>query len=222
MMDLRPPAPPARPLAGFAEPHPQGAAPPGRFHAAAALPCWYACYTRGRHEKRVATLLAQRGFEHFLPLHARTAQWNDRKKRVLWPLFPSYVFVRFHLRDLSAVLGVYGMVTVVRVASVPVPVRDEELENVRRFVAALEAHNLEPEPEPYLAVGERVRIGAGPLCGVEGIVVQRRGRTRVLVGMKAVGQGMSVEVDVASLESLHTAPQLAMDPSRHVDQESRT
>src|SRR3954453_3637035 len=176
------------------------------FSAAPSAPQWWAAYTRGRHEKRAAALLEQRGIENFLPLHARMEQWNDRKKRVLWPLFPSYLFVRCDLRDLPRVLGGYGIVTVVRVGSTPMPVPDEEGENVRRFAAAIEAHGLEPELEPYLAVGERVCIGAGPLCGVEGIVVQRRGRPRVLVGLQAVGQGLSVEVDAASLQPLGTPP----------------
>ena len=54
---------------------------------------WYACYTRSRHEKRVAERLRQRGHTVFLPLVERVRQWHDRKKRVPWPLFPSYVFL---------------------------------------------------------------------------------------------------------------------------------
>ena len=178
----------------------------GGFHAAPAAPRWYACYTRGRHEKRVAALLEQRGIEHFLPLHASTEQWSDRKKRVLWPLFPSYVFVRVDPRDLPKALAVNGMVAVVRAGSAPVAIADEEIENVRRFAAAIEAHGLEPELED-LAVGRRVHVGAGPLRGVEGVVVERRGRARVLVGLQAVGRGMSVEVDAALLQPLDARPQ---------------
>ncbi|HEX6751383.1 MAG TPA: UpxY family transcription antiterminator [Longimicrobium sp.] len=175
---------------------------PGGFDAVPSAPRWYACYTRGRHEKRVAALLEQRGIEHFLPLHASTEQWSDRKKRVLWPLFPSYVFVRVDPRDLTKALAVNGMVAVVRGGSAPVAIPDVEIENVRRFAAAIEAHGLEPELEPCLAVGRRVHVGAGPLRGVEGVVVERRGRARVLVGLQAVGRGMSVEVDAALLQPL--------------------
>ncbi|HEX8690996.1 MAG TPA: UpxY family transcription antiterminator [Longimicrobium sp.] len=163
---------------------------------------WYACYTRGRHEKRVSTLLEQRGIEHFLPLHTRTEQWRDRKKRVDWPLFPSYVFVRFDLRELPRVLGVYGVVAVVRSGPAPAVIADEDIENVRRFAAAIDAHGMVPELEPWVEVGERVRVDTGPLSGVEGVVVQRRGRTRVLVGLQTVGQGLSVELDAASLRPL--------------------
>lgn len=173
----------------------------GAFAPAPAAPRWYACYTRGRHEKRVAALLDQRGIENFLPLRARLEQWKDRKKRVLWPLFPSYVLVRFDVRELPTVLGVHGVVTVVRVGSSPVPIPDEEVENVRRFAAAVDAHGLEPELEPFQP-GQRVLVVGGPLRGVEGVVVQRRGRARVLVGLQAVGQGLSVEVDAGQLQRL--------------------
>lgn len=175
---------------------------PGRFRAPAPEPRWYATYTHGRHEKRVAALLEQRGIESFLPLRARHEQWSDRTRRVLWPLFPSYVFARFDLRDLARVLGVTGVVTVVKVGPTPVPIADDEIENIRLLTRAVDSHGLEPELEPYAVVGARVRVGAGPLAGVEGVVVQRRGRTRVLVGLEAVGQGISVEVESATLELL--------------------
>lgn len=166
-------------------------------------PRWYACYTRGRHEKRVATLLRERGIESFLPVQEREEQWSDRRKQVGWPLFPSYVFGRFTLGDLSRVLATHGIVEIVRTGSAPAAIADGEIENVRRFAEALRMHGIPAEAEPFLEVGERVRVAAAPLCGVEGIVVKRRGRARVLVGLRAVGQGLSVELDAAALLPLN-------------------
>jgi transcription antitermination factor NusG len=103
------------------------------------------------------------------------------------------------------VVGVTGVVTVVKVGAAPVAIADEEIENIRLLATALDEHGLEPELEPYAVVGARVRVGAGPLAGVEGVVVQRRGRARVLVGLAAVGQGISVEVDSATLELVEEA-----------------
>ncbi|SRR6266566_5350807 len=166
-------------------------------------PKWYACYTRGHHEKRVATTLRDHQIESFLPTHSQERRWSDRIKKIASPLFPSYVFARFRLRELPRVLDVAGVVTVVRAGVTPVTIPDEEIENVRRFAEAADLHGIVPTIEPFVEVGERVRIDAGPLRGVVGVVLEwRRGRTRVLIGLQAVGQGLSVNVDTASLRRI--------------------
>jgi transcription antitermination factor NusG len=163
---------------------------------------WYACYTRSRHEKQVAQLLGQRGIESYLPLIPRLRQWKDRKKVVEWPLFPSYVFGRFRLSCLHEVLSVPGVATVVRSNGQPVAIATEELENVRRFAAGLVEGEAEAELRPYIEQGQWVRITAGPFVGVKGLVIERRNRKRVLVGLAAIGQGLEIDVDTRYLKAI--------------------
>src|SRR5262245_54926598 len=111
---------------------------------------WYACYTRARAEKQVARTLEQRGIESYLPLIPRERQWKDRRKVVEFPLFPSYVFSRFGPHHVHAVLTTPGVSTIVRSRGVPVPVADEELENVRRFAQALTSSGVEAEVRPLI------------------------------------------------------------------------
>jgi transcription antitermination factor NusG len=165
------------------------------------VPHWYACYTRARHEKRVSEQLALSGIETYLPLLLRERQWSDRRKLVGFPLFPGYVFGRFALEDLYRVVTVPGVATVIRHNGVPSPIEDGELENVRRFVAALAQTGQVPETRP-LEPGEAVRVMHGPFEGVEGVVVERRGRRRVLVGLKTIGQGMEIDIDRRNLQPM--------------------
>jgi transcription antitermination factor NusG len=166
-------------------------------------PAWYACYTRARHEKQVARLLLERTFETFLPTLPVKRRWKDRTKSVDWPLFPSYVFVRFDLQDLHRVLITPGVSTIVRSNGQPVPIREQEVENVRRFAAQIRASGMpEPERVPYPEKGDRVRVAAGPLTGIEGIVTERRGRDRVVIGLKGVGQGLLVNVVAGTVRRL--------------------
>ena len=165
-------------------------------------PRWYACYTRARAEKQVAKFLQTRGIESYLPLVMRNRQWKDRKKIVPFPLFPSYVFGCFAIRDLHSVLTTPGVSTIVRTQGQPTPIASEELENVRRFAAALAKTGVEPESRPFLAEGQRVRITEGPFEGVEGIVIESRGRKRVLVGISAIGQGLEVDIDTRLLKAV--------------------
>lgn len=172
------------------------------MHGSSAVKRWYACYTRARHEKQVDRLLKERGIESYLPLIPRMRQWKDRKKRVDWPLFPSYVFGRFMLSELHHVLGTPGVVTVVRSNGQPVSIADDELENVRRFARAMANQDVPLEVRPYLTEGQRVRITEGPFEGVQGIVIERRNKRRVLIGLSAIGQGLEIDVDTRLLRPI--------------------
>lgn len=164
-----------------------------------AEPHWYACYTRSRHEKQVNRLLQERGFDTFLPLIPRVSQWKDRKKVVEWPLFPSYVFGRFSLVDAHRVLTTPGVATLVKANGRPASISDEELENVRCFAQILSKGDVQSEARPFLTEGEWVEVMEGPFQGVRGIVVEHRNRRRVLIGIRAIGQGVEVDIDTSAL-----------------------
>src|SRR4051812_8267756 len=163
---------------------------------------WFACYTRARHEKRVALTLDERGMESFLPLVLRESQWKDRKKLVGFPLFPSYVFGRFSVTETHRVLSIPGVSTIVRIKGQPAVIRDHEIDNVRRFASALATTDMPIETIPFIAEGELVEVTSGPFAGVRGFVVERRSRRRVLVGLEAIQQGFEIDIDTRHLRVL--------------------
>src|SRR5438309_9668157 len=55
---------------------------------------WYAVQTRVHRERVVEQRLLERGVVTFLPTITEIRRWSDRKKRVEFPLFSSYLFVR--------------------------------------------------------------------------------------------------------------------------------
>lgn len=183
----------------MASPIPFGA--PGG-HAPAILfetPNWFACHTRARHEKAVAGLLQRQGIESFLPLRPQRSRWKDRVKLVHFPVFPSYVFVRFTLDHLTRVLSTHGVFTIVAVAGHPTPIPAREIESLRRASEAASQTGAEIQAAPLVHEGTRVRVASGPFQGVEGTVVERRGRKRVLVGITAIGQGLEIDVRITDL-----------------------
>jgi transcriptional antiterminator RfaH len=73
---------------------------------------WHVVYTRPKTEKKVASQLDDLGVKYLLPLKNEIRNWNDRKKTVNIPLFPSYVFVQpinkksyFEILDLHTVVN---------------------------------------------------------------------------------------------------------------------
>lgn len=164
---------------------------------------WHALYTRARHEKKVAAALSDRGFDEYLPLIARESQWHDRRKRILWPLFPGYVFVRFSPEEAAAVVAVPGVVSIVSVAGSPASIPESDLTNIRALVAAADATGSLPEPEVLLDKGQRVEVTRGAFQGVRGIVIEQRGAKTVLqVGLTAIRQGVRLETPTSAVRAL--------------------
>ena len=55
---------------------------------------WYALQTRVHRERVVEQRLQERGVPTFLPTVTEVRRWSDRKKKVEFPLFTSYLFVK--------------------------------------------------------------------------------------------------------------------------------
>lgn len=163
---------------------------------------WYAVYTNSHHEKRVALHLAEREIESFLPLYSTRHRWRNRCERTVeLPLFPNYVFVRIASRERVRVLAVPGVLSLVGVGRTPAALPDFEIEALRCGVGRRKI-----EPHPYLVVGERVRIEAGPMTGMEGVLVRKKNNFRVVLALDAIMQSVAVEVDADDLEPARTVP----------------
>jgi transcriptional antiterminator NusG len=161
---------------------------------------WYALYTRSRFEKKLLGELTERSVEVFLPMREILSRWKDRKKRVWLPVFPGYIFVRQvdSAVNRHRVLNIPGAVRFVSFEGHPVPVPEEQIEGVRRF---LESH-LSVDPYPYIKVGRRVEVIAGPLKGVQGRLVQKKGRFRFVLQVDLIRQAISVEIDASDVRPL--------------------
>ena len=86
----------------------------------------------------------------------------------------------------------------------PEHVPDAEIERVRRMVES----GLVVTPHPYVQVGQAVLIERGPLSGVEGILVDVRGKVRLVVSVNLLQRSVSAEVDRNSIRPIQT---LSMD-----------
>jgi transcription antitermination factor NusG len=147
-----------------------------------------------RHEKAVAAQLEARGVEHFLPLYKTIHRWRNRSVNLELPLFPSYVFVRLTESNRYNVITVPGVVDIVSFQGRPAVVPEEQIAAVQNALRFRRAY-----PCPYVANGNRVRIMAGPLTGIVG-VIDRVKDLRVIVSVDCVTSSIAIEVDAAELE----------------------
>lgn len=163
---------------------------------------------RSNHERITGAHLSDRGYEQFAPSYKVEKRWSDRVKQIDQFLFPGYIFCRFDPNDRLPILTAPGVVDVVGFGKLPEHVPDAEIERVRRMVES----GLLVTPYPYVQVGQAVLIERGPLSGVEGILVEVKGKLRLVVSINLLQRSVCAEVDRDSIRSI---PALSADLVRH-------
>ena len=154
---------------------------------------WFALQTRCRYESFVAKQLRHKGYDILLPLYECRRRWSDRIKELELPLFPGYLFCRFNPLDRFPIVVTPGVLQVVGIGKSPVPVDDAEIAAIQTAVQS----GLPRQPWPFLQIGQRVRVECGPLCGLEGILVDFKGRHRLVLSATLLQRSVAVEMDAA-------------------------
>lgn len=160
---------------------------------------WYAVYTIVRHEKTVKRSIEKRGIETFLPLREVVSQWTDRKKLVQLPLFPGYLFVRLYPGDSQSIFQVLNTRGVVRILSANgrlQPVPERQIDSVKNLTGS----NVHYDPHPHLVSGSEVVVMNGPLRGISGRVLDKKGDNRLIISIDIIKRSVAVKVDAADVE----------------------
>jgi len=152
---------------------------------------WYALTSKSQHEKAVHEQLQAKALESYLPLYRARRRWSDRIKIIDLPLFSGYVFCRFDFEDRLKVLQVSSILSIVGFGGKPCPIPNHEIETIQSVVGS----GLPFSPWPFLRLGQRVRICAGALEGVEGILVREKSSYRVVVNVELLNRAVAVEIE---------------------------
>ena len=157
---------------------------------------WFAAYIKHQHEKVAARILANKGFEIYLPLYSEPHRWKDRTKVVELPLFPCYLFIYTDLTRRLDILRTPGVFWLVGNAGTATPIPNAEIESLQ----ILSKSSARMNRHPYVKCGDRVRVRSGPLERVEGILLRVKSGYRVILSVQLVKQSVAVEVDLSLLE----------------------
>ncbi|MEO6329519.1 MAG: UpxY family transcription antiterminator [Ginsengibacter sp.] len=159
---------------------------------------WFAVQTRPRWEKKVASLLTDKGIEHYCPLHKAVHQWSDRKKIVLEPVFKSYVFVRIEDAKKWEIKKINGILNYVYWLGKPAHIRDTEILTIRKFLNEFDEVSVEKKDFHVNAI---VRVKQGVLMNYEGMIVEISGN-RIIVKIDSMDLQLSAHFDRKNLEKL--------------------
>ena len=164
---------------------------------------WFALRVRSRCEKAVAAIAENKGFEKFLPTYRSRERWSDRYQSVERPLFPGYVFCRLNPLHRLPLLTIPGVLHFVGIGRVPIAIDEKEIGAVQMALGS----GLRAEPWPFLDAGQRVWVEAGPLAGIEGVLLEARKRQFVVVSITLLKRSVAVEIDRHWVKPLGTTNQ---------------
>jgi transcription antitermination factor NusG len=155
---------------------------------------WRVAHTKSRNEKALAQDLIHKQVSYFLPMTWKVQHKSGRKTRTLLPLFSSYLFFCGGENERLEVLRTNRVANIIEVTDQQ-KLLDElsKIEQALRKGACLESH-------PYVKTGQRCRVTAGPLMGMEGIVLKTRAAARLILQVDILGQAASIEIDLDTIE----------------------
>ena len=148
---------------------------------------WYVAQTLVGKEAYATANLERQKFESFLPRFRKTVSHARKRREVLAPLFPGYVFVKFDpvaapWRCINSTYGVRRLISGRDQTPVPVPksVVEHFLSRCVGGILRSQASDFEP--------GQPVRILGGPLADRLAKIVECDSRGRVAVLLEIMGQ----------------------------------
>ena len=148
-------------------------------------PKWYLVKTKALNETRVHNRLTGAGYEVLFPKISRKSK-RHRGVFEMRPLFPTYLFVRFHGDELKTIKYTHGVARVICFGLEPHEVDEEIIAAVRARMNEEGIVKLEPK-SVTLSPGQRVKIGEGPFAGLDAIFIEEMpDRERVVLLLDAV------------------------------------
>ncbi|MGB2865982.1 MAG: transcription termination/antitermination NusG family protein [Sedimentisphaerales bacterium] len=158
---------------------------------------WWLAYTRPRFEKAFAWDMFGHGIGYFLPMREKIIFSGERKRRIMSPLFTSYVFFCGTESDRYTALTTNRLCHTMEVVD-----QERLIKELARIEKAL-FNKLAIDSYPQLPVGSRCRVISGPMLGSEGVIIERvDAKARMILEVTVLGQGVLVEIDADLLEAV--------------------
>ena len=159
---------------------------------------WFALQTKPRSERKIASLLEQKGYQCFMPTYRQKRRWSDRTVEIELPLFSMYVFCHLSPSALGKVVSTSGVVKIVGFGGRPAEVDLEEI----MALQLLARSDCLREPWRFLPDGTMVRVETGPLTGVHGAICQDEEKRRLIISVTLLQRSVAVQLDKDTVVSV--------------------
>ena len=165
--------------------------------------CWYVLRIRSKFYQLVERSLNHKQFGVLNPTYQVRSPRKDRKKILQKPIFNGYLFVQTRLNPEIhlELLKTHGVIEVLKNSRGPIPVPDEQIQNI----TILENHLGQCFYSPEFAKGDLVQIHEGVLKGLIGYIDQVN-RSLLRISIDAIPGSIMIEVTPHEVELLEKVP----------------
>ncbi|MDP2542672.1 UpxY family transcription antiterminator [Tenacibaculum discolor] len=160
---------------------------------------WYVLYVKSCWEKKVHESLKEISLESFLPQAKTIRQWSDRKKVIMKPLFPSYVFVYINSSlGFHKALSVNGAFSYIRFGKEYARVQEKEINQIKFLIGNENIKEVEITTKRP-KVGEIKKITYGPLEGLDCEIIKVSNVNKIIVRIDSLQQNIMATVPLCIL-----------------------
>lgn len=152
---------------------------------------WRVAYLKPRQEKSLAKDLIERGVTYFLPMVLRETSSGGRRRKNMYPLFPSYLFFA---GDEDARLACLRTDRTVQLLEPDGENQRRMREELRSLSLVMDNHPDDVELYNALQPGSHVRVKSGPMRDVEGTILKSGSSTKLQLAVTLLGVGVVVEI----------------------------
>ncbi len=163
---------------------------------------WYLVRSKPRQEGIAESNLHRLGVESFCPKLKQAKLSRGKKRTVIVPLFPGYLFSRFNFcTEYRKVAYAHGVLDVVMFGEYPARVDEEIVETIR---ARMHEGFVTYSPRSFQS-GQTVQIQEGPFKGLLAVFERElTGTQRVALLLKSVSYNARVIIERESISHLGT------------------
>lgn len=153
---------------------------------------WFVIYTKANQEIKVTEQLNEIGISCYCPTVTIIKQYSDRKKKILKPLIPSYVFVFTEERRRNDVFSVFGVVRYMFWLGKPAVVREKEVELMKQYLNG----EFQSVSLTNFTKGQLHKISEGIFAGKIGRVIEIQ-KNKIKLQLESLGMIVTLKLETA-------------------------
>lgn len=153
---------------------------------------WFVIYTKANQEIKVTEELNKIGITCYCPTVTIIKQYSDRKKKILKPLIPSYVFVFIEEGRRNDIFSVFGIVRYMFWLGKPAEVREKEIELMKKYLNG----EFQSVSLTNFTKGQLHKISEGLFAGNIGRVLEIQ-KNKIKLQLESLGMIVTLKLETA-------------------------
>ena len=153
---------------------------------------WFVIYTKSNQEIKVTEKLNEMGISCYCPTVTIIKQYSERKKKILKPVIPSYVFVFIEEGSRNDIFSVFGVVRYMFWLGKPAMVREKEVELMKQYLNG----EFQSVSLTNFTKGQMHKISEGIFAGKIGRIIEIQ-KNKIKLQLESLGMIVTLRLETA-------------------------